>query len=961
MKRCMFALLTVVLLAGVGPARAAITTNLVQDFEGEVPHHILRWSGDALYDPADPANNEELLDGFATNRWMIANTAVTNNGSGVAYVTSSKDKARGLIYTITADQFSGANPNATLSFDVTDVWNLGTLYAEVYGIVNPGTSGDSVIYNVLSATPLTGTDSGSATQLGSKTIGGLADNDVPEVVTNHTVSFSYNGTDDIAVCLYVIGTGTSNKRANFDNVVVTTDDAVSFPATVSLDPSDELVMYVEDASAVATGTVSVSYVEGSPATNVTITSVSVVDQTHAGAFVNATTNLPFTLNSPAPASESLSIAFDNSTAGLTDDQAATGVVQIIWNEVGSATSNTSSVPVSATYLAVNESNTIAIFDHTGENASPRLGGLTAKVSNGYGTSTSLGSTDSTYGTLSGNARTDGGCYRATLTYPVVSVAITNDTGYDCSFDALHFDAAKIWAKGLDDVTVSISGDVDSSTLTNYSGLIQFNGVVGDYDDFDIDLTGLADRTLAHGETALIEFTFSNGDPSNSNAVSCVDNIALLGSGTDAASLTRVPGGAVSFGVAGSDTTTLSEIIRMSYEEGDAATNVVITGVTVSNVTHAGAFSTIGSFPQTLSVPGATNEIMTVEFDNTVANLAAGDVAYALVEIAWNEAGAGSRTFNLNVYASRPADVPEAGVVALFDTDFLIPDAAINGILGSFNEGIGLQEDKGSDDGDYGSLASPVAPTTISSWGVNGNNNVATLTVTNQSAGAIVLSSFNFDIGRQWDNSMEAFTLSVSGGVTADPALLVASGLTQVGNVGDFDDFDVALTNLADHTLATGESVVFTFTFVVKPGFEGNATSIDNVALMTVGAYSNWAVNQGLSLGVNDAPADNPDGDGRDNLMEYATNGDPLTADTVAMWQAADGGTNWFYHVYDERTDDPSLTFTLGARDNLVYLPDWSDADIEFVGESGESGGFKSVTNRTDLGSAEFIRLQVDQN
>ena len=64
MKRSIFALLTAILLAGT--AQAAITTNLVQDLEGNVPLHILRWSGDALYDPADPANNSELLDGFAT-------------------------------------------------------------------------------------------------------------------------------------------------------------------------------------------------------------------------------------------------------------------------------------------------------------------------------------------------------------------------------------------------------------------------------------------------------------------------------------------------------------------------------------------------------------------------------------------------------------------------------------------------------------------------------------------------------------------------------------------------------------------------------------------------------------------------------------------------------------------------------------------------------------------------------
>lgn len=963
MKRSIFALLTAILLAGT--AQAAITTNLVQDLEGNVPLHILRWSGDALYDPADPANNSELLDGFATNRWMIASSVITNiaaSGSNAWGIRSSKDKPRGAIYTITADQFSGANPNAELSFDVRDIWNLGTLYAEVYGIVNPGTSGNSVIYNVLSATPLTATGSGSVSLLGSKTIGGLADNDVPEVVANHTISFSYNGTDDIAVCLYVIGT-TANKQANIDNVVVTTDDAVSFPAAVTLDPSDELIMYVADAAGVETGTVDVAYVEGSPATNVTITSVSVVDQTHSGAFANATA-LPLTLTTPAPASEAVSIAFDNTTAGLTDGQTATGVVQIIWNEAGSASSSTSTVPVSATYLAVNDSNILAIFDHTGDNASPRLQGLTAKISYGNSTSTSQGSTDSTYGTLSGNARTDGGCYRASLTYPVVAVALTNETGYECTFDSLHFDAAKQWAKGLKKVAVSISGDVTSGSLfTNSVDLTQFSGTAGDYDDFDIDLTGLADRTLAHGEAALIEFTFFDGDPSNSNALSCIDNIALLGSGTEGAGLTRVPGGPVSLGVVSSDTT-LSELIRMSYEEGDAATNVVITGVTVTNETHAGAFSYSGSFPQTLLVPGATNDIMSVEFDNTVANLAAGETASALMEIAWNEAGAASRTFSLSVSATRPADVPEPAVVALFDTDFQLPDAAIDGILGAFTGGAGVDSAIGSNDETYGSLASPAAPLDKPAFKVNSSEGqtTATLTVTNRTAGDVVLSSINFDVGRVWENSPEAFTLSVSGGLTEDADLLTVSGLTAImSNVGDAEDFDVDLTGLADHVLSEGESVDFTFTFVQKPEFPWYGTYIDNVALMG-DKIASWALSMGLELGVNDAPTDNPDGDGKDNLMEYATNGDPLTPDAAAtLWQAEDGGTNWFYHVYSERTDDSSLTFTVDARDNLVFAPDWSSTNMQYVGESASVDGFKSVTNRTDMGSVEFIRLQVEQN
>lgn len=763
----------------------------------------------------------------------------------------------------------------------------------------------------------------------------------------------------VVVQLQGYDTGGTSGGIRVDDFIL--QDPREANSVLSLDPADELAMSVDVADAVVSNQIAASYQVGLSATNVTITSVSIVDQTHPGAFTNMTA-LPLTLNSPSPASEAISIEFDNTTAGLSAGQVATGVVQIIWKDVSSASSSTSTVPVSATYLEVNPGNTIATWYGENINANLSLQGLQSTRSGGLAPYGGQRSTDGTYGTLSG-APTGGTAWNVSNSDTNLYYAITNNTGSPVTFDSLHFDIGRQYAKGPDAVVVSISGDVtDNPSLTNHIGFTQFPGAAGDYDDFDVDLTGLADRTLAHGEAALITFSFYNGDLSNSNAVSTIDNIALLGQGSDGAVLAKVPGGSLSFGVASADTT-LSEIVRLSYTEGDVATNVVITGVTVSNVTHAGAFSASGSFPATLSVPGATNDVFTMEFDNTVAGLTAGEVAGAQVYISWNEAGLGTRVFSFTVEAIRPPDVPESGVVALFHTDFLSPDAALDGIFGTMASGLGVDENMGSNDGDYGTLVSPAAPTNASAWGVDISSPVVTLTITNKSAGEIVLSSLNFDVGRRWVYSLTNFTLSVSGGVTADPALLELTGLPQLtNNLADFEDFDVALTNLADHVLSTGESVVFTFTFEDRADALFVPTLLDNIALMTdQNAFGIWALTKGLTPGVNDAQGDNPDGDGSDNLMEYATNGDPLTADKAAStWQAEELGTNWFYYVYDERTDDPTLTFSVDARGNLTVGAGWSTAGLEFVGESGVSQGFKSVTNRTDMGSIEFIRLKIDR-
>lgn len=129
-------------------------------------------------------------------------------------------------------------------------------------------------------------------------------------------------------------------------------------------------------------------------------------------------------------------------------------------------------------------------------------------------------------------------------------------------------------------------------------------------------------------------------------------------------------------------------------------------------------------------------------------------------------------------------------------------------------------------------------------------------------------------------------------------------------------------------------------------------------------YETWAGSFGLTNSPN-ADADfDYDLDGLDNLAEYGLGGNPTSNDAAAILPGSavvnDAGTDWFYHIHNERTDDPSLTFTVQAISNLISGT-WSTNGVEYVDETGESGGFKTVTNRTDVGSEEFIRLQIEQN
>ncbi len=149
----------------------------------------------------------------------------------------------------------------------------------------------------------------------------------------------------------------------------------------------------------------------------------------------------------------------------------------------------------------------------------------------------------------------------------------------------------------------------------------------------------------------------------------------------------------------------------------------------------------------------------------------------------------------------------------------------------------------------------------------------------------------------------------------------------------------------------------------------NTLSLDEIKFIVgyqfVSDFEVWA--QGFGLSGSDADPDfDYEPDGMDNLTEYALGGIPTEDDAATVLPefgiAEDAGTDWFYYIHNERTDDASLTFTVQLKDDLIIDPTWETAGVEFVGESAVVDDFKSVTNRTDLGSPEeFLRLLIEQN
>lgn len=146
-------------------------------------------------------------------------------------------------------------------------------------------------------------------------------------------------------------------------------------------------------------------------------------------------------------------------------------------------------------------------------------------------------------------------------------------------------------------------------------------------------------------------------------------------------------------------------------------------------------------------------------------------------------------------------------------------------------------------------------------------------------------------------------------------------------------------------------------------------TIESIAAPPGTPYDTWATGYGLTGSDTNLTADVENGgagDGLNNLLEYAFGGDPTVDDAAAVspsgFMADDGGTNWLYYVHNERTDDDSLTYTVGTKTNLVTDSTLNTGDVSFVGESGAVDNIKSVTNRTEAAeTAKFIGLKVEKN
>jgi hypothetical protein len=160
--------------------------------------------------------------------------------------------------------------------------------------------------------------------------------------------------------------------------------------------------------------------------------------------------------------------------------------------------------------------------------------------------------------------------------------------------------------------------------------------------------------------------------------------------------------------------------------------------------------------------------------------------------------------------------------------------------------------------------------------------------------------------------------------------------------------DVAATDLAEIRFV-GDSA---------SGWEGMVYDSIEVIMPYPTGFAPWIALYDLS-GPDAEPDYDYDGDGWDNLMEYALGGDPTDGilDGEIPTATMLGGT--MEYVYSMRTDDLSLTYYLELRDNLT-IGTWSNMGYTVTGTNVSGGLFDQVTNSVlTTETKKFIRLTVE--
>ncbi|VGO18315.1 beta strand repeat-containing protein [Pontiella sulfatireligans] len=405
-------------------------------------------------------------------------------------------------------------------------------------------------------------------------------------------------------------------------------------STLAVDPSS-LSMTMNDPEVSTNGTIDASIVFGSSANDIEIIS-TVTDDADFTADKDGTTLTSLNTN------ETITVTYNNTGDLVDNGNSDSATLTITWTAAGSLITNTTDVALDVTYYVVptgpQPSSPELII---GWNVWPDKAYSPNSVTNGaigsaVGTdsprvSDAEGSVDGTWGTLAVPSidinETSAIKNFRNRTYQIQFTL--SATGNRTILDSFHFDALYNNSTAQNDWTLSVlSGTISTGVVA--TGTIAAQDT---WEDFDVDLTGIPDRDLGPGGTAVFELAWTGGTPNTTAAnATIMDNVGITA---------RIP----VHSVVGIDPAALSLILVDPETSTNGSLNAsFFTGVVSNDVEIISTLTDVADFGVVLSGTtlnaGNPAETITVTYINPGDLVNNGDATNSTLSVEWTAVGSG---------------------------------------------------------------------------------------------------------------------------------------------------------------------------------------------------------------------------------------------------------------------------------------------------------------------------------
>ncbi|MEN8661205.1 MAG: endonuclease/exonuclease/phosphatase family protein [Lentimonas sp.] len=232
------------------------------------------------------------------------------------------------------------------------------------------------------------------------------------------------------------------------------------------------------------------------------------------------------------------------------------------------------------------------------------------------------------------------------------------------------------------------------------------------------------------------------------------------------------------------------------------------------------------------------------------------------------------------------------------------DTGLPDVVGKLYGGNGSRA-WGSTDDTYGpseAVGTSVKDGTMSLKTDTVNNSRLFVTVENNTAGNLVLSSLAFDFASVSSNAPQNLTFYYHSGDLADANSTVIHSMASIfnglGANSDYEDELISLSVLVDQSLAPGESATFRIDASNAPA-SNTAMSVDNVAILGYPASAEFRV---VTYNIHGGKGDGDSTYNRQNIIDFRDNF--LQGEDVLCFQEVDFQSGWWTDIKSILSDYP---------------------------------------------------------